>query len=138
MKSRYIVHAVRIVFGLHFLLNGLNFFIHFFDVTPPHSPAALDLMRSLVQSGMFDIVKTVEVITGIAILANLYVPLALVVAFPVALGVAYVDVVLIGTWFGGWVLGLGTVGLNAALLLAYLPYYRPLFAARSAPGATPA
>jgi hypothetical protein len=134
INLRIAVRVIRIIFGAHFLFNGLNFFIHFFNIPPPHNPGALAFMGSLIQSGMFNIVKTVEVVTGIAILGNLYVPLALVIAFPVALGVAYVDIVLIGTWFGGWVLGLGTVGLNAALLLAYLRYYRPLLVARSEPG----
>jgi len=131
---RVIALVLRIVFGLHFLVNGLNFFFHFFTVTPPKSELAMGLMHSLVESGMFDLVKMVEVVTGVAILINCFVPLALIVAFPVALGVAYVDVMLIGTWFGGWVLGLGTVGLNAALLLMYLKYYRPFLTLRSEPG----
>lgn len=126
--------VLRVIFGLHFLLNGLNFYLHFFVIPPPHSDAATQMMHALVDSGMFNIVKLVEVATGLALLVNRFVPLALVVAFPVSMGVGYVDVMLIGTWFGGWVLGGGTVLLNAALLLGYLRYYRPMLVMRSAPG----
>jgi hypothetical protein len=41
--------------------------------------------------------------------------------------------VLIGTWFGGWVLGGGTVLLNGILLLAYVNYYKPFLVFRSEP-----
>jgi hypothetical protein len=128
------VLVLRLLFGLHFLVNGLNFFFHFFSIPAPHSPLALELMRGLVDTGLFNIVKVVEVATGIALLVNRFVPLALVIAFPVAIGVGFTDVLLIGTWFGGWFLGAGTVLLNAVLLFAYLRYYRPMLVFVSEPG----
>jgi hypothetical protein len=128
------ISVLRLVFGVHFLVNGANFYFHFFTIPKPHSDLALQMMSALVDTGMFNIVKLVEVITGIALIANVYVPLALVVAFPVAIGVGFVDVLLIGTWFGGWVLGGGTVVLNAILLLGYLRYYRPFLTLKSEPG----
>ena len=128
------VTILRILFGLHFLLNGLNFFLHLVDIPKPSNPLALELMGALVHSGIFDIAKVVEVTTGAALLLNRFVPLALVLAFPIAVVVGYMDVVLIGTWFGGWVAGGGTVLLNAALLLAYFKYYRPMFVMKADPG----
>ncbi len=125
--------VLRLLFGLHFLVNGANFFFPFFSIAPPHSPMALMVMHALVTSGLFNFAKTTEVVVGVALLSNRFVPLALVLAFPVACIIAYVDVVLIGTLFGGWVLGGGTLLLNAALLLGYLRYYRPMLTMRSAP-----
>lgn len=131
---RTAVAVVRILFGLHFLINGTNFFVHFFTIPAPHSPLATGLMGALVASGLFNFAKTTEVVVGVLLLLNLYVPLALVLALPVAVIIAYVDVVLIGTLFGGWILGGGTLLLNAILLVAYLKYYRPMLQMRTTPG----
>jgi len=126
------VTALRILFGLHFLVNGANFFFHFFDVPAPQNPLATEFMKAMVETGViFTAVKTVEVVTGVALLANRFVPLALVVALPVSVNVFFVDVFLIGTWFGGWVLGAGTLLLNVVLLFAYLKYYRPMLCAKA-------
>lgn len=132
MKS--LVNMLRIVFGLHFFVNGLNFFFHFFAVPLPHNPVAVNFVKALNDTGIvFTAVKVVEVTTGVALLANRFVPLALVVALPVAVNVFFVDVFLIRTWFGGYVLGGGTLLLNVLLLLAYLKYYRPMLSARAEP-----
>ena len=129
-----LVTALRILFGLHMLLNGANFFWHFFDVPPPQNPLATQFMRAMVDTGViFNAVKVTEVVTGIALLANRFVPLALVAALPVSMNVFFVDVFLIGTWFGGYVLGIGTLALNVALLLAYLKYYRPMLVFKAQP-----
>lgn len=127
-----VVAALRILFGLHFLVNGANFFFHFFSVPPPQNPLATQFMKAMVETGViFTAVKTVEVVAGIALLANRFVPLALVVALPVSVNIFFVDVFLIGTWFGGWVLGAGTLLLNVVLLFAYLKYYRPMLCAKA-------
>ncbi len=122
-----VVTALRLLFGLHFLANGLNFFFHFFNVPAPANPLATQFMKAMVDTGViFTAVKLTEVTTGALLLANCFVPLALVAALPVSLNVFFVDVFLIGTWFGGYVLGGGTLLLNVVLLLAYLRFYRPM------------
>lgn len=127
-----VVTALRILFGLHFLVNGANFFFHFFDVPPPQNPLAIQFMKAMVETGVvFTAVKSVEVVTGVALLVNRFVPLALVVALPVSVNVFLIDVFLIGTWFGGWVLGAGTLLLNVVLLFAYLKYYQPMLCAKA-------
>lgn len=128
------VTVLRLLFGLHFLINGLNFFFHFFTIAPPHSVLANELMHGFVASGMFNIAKTVEVVVGILLLTNLFVPLALVLAVPVASIIAFVDVLLIGTPIGGWLLGGGTLLLNVLLLLGYFRYYRPMLQMKTTPG----
>lgn len=129
-----VMTALRLIFGLHFLLNGLNFFFHFFNVPAPANPLATQFMKAMVDTGViFTAVKSVEVITGALLLVNRFVPLALVAALPVAVNVFFVDVFLIRTWFGGYVLGGGTLLLNVVLLLGYLKYYQPMLRARAEP-----
>jgi putative oxidoreductase len=129
------IMVLRLLFGLHFLVNGLNFFFHFFTIPLPHNPVAVALVKDLVASGtIFNAVKTVEVAVGVLLLANRFVPLALVLAFPVALNIFFVDVFLVGTLFGGWILGGGTLLLNVVLLFGYFKYYRPMLAMKTEPG----
>jgi putative oxidoreductase len=129
------ITILRILFGLHFLINGLNFFFHFFTIPLPHNPVAVNIVKDMVASGViFNAVKTIEVTVGVLLLANRFVPLALVLAFPVAVNIFFVDVFLVGTLFGGWILGGGTLLLNAALLLGYLKYYKPMLAMKTEPG----
>lgn len=127
-----LVMVLRLIFGLHFLFNGLNFFFHFLTIPAPANPLATQFMKAMVDTGViFTAVKSTEVVTGVLLLANRFVPLAVIAALPVSLNVFFVDVFLIGTWFGGYVLGGGTLLLNVLLLLAYLKYYQPMLVARA-------
>jgi hypothetical protein len=128
------VTVIRLIFGVHFLFNGLNFFFHFMSIPLPHNPVAVNFVKALNDTGIvFTAVKIVEVSTGVALLLNRFVPLALVIALPVSVNIFFVDVFLIGTWFGGWVLGGGTLLLNGVLLLSYLKYYRPMLSVKAEP-----
>jgi hypothetical protein len=134
MRTKPLVTALRILFGLHFLCNGLNFFLHFFPIPLPQNPVAVNFVKAMNDTGViFTAVKIIEVTTGLSLLLNRFVPLALVIALPVSVNVFFVDVFLVGTWFGGYVLGGGTLLLNVLLLFAYLKYYRPLLAIKSEP-----
>lgn len=133
MTSGRIIAVLRILFGLHFLFNGLNYVFHFIDIPKPPAEMANVVMDALVNSGMFSIAKTVEVVTGLMLIANRYVPLALVLAFPVTIVITYVDVMLTGVpLYAG--LGLVTLLWNGGLMLAYLRYYRPFLVRSATPG----
>jgi uncharacterized membrane protein YphA (DoxX/SURF4 family) len=133
MTSQRIIMTLRILFGIHFLFNGLNYIFHFIDIPKPPAEMANVLMDALVTSGIFDIAKGVEVLTGLMLILNLYVPLALLVAFPVTIVITYMDVMLTGVpLYAG--LGLVTFLWNAGLMLAYLKYYRSVLVMRATPG----
>lgn len=133
MISQRVIAVLRVLFGLHFLFNGLNYTFHFVDIPKPPAEMANVLMDALVNSGMFSIVKIVEAVTGLLLIVNLYVPLALLVAFPVSVAITYVDVMLTGVPLYA-ALGLITLLWNGGLMFAYLQYYRPFLAMRAAPG----
>lgn len=136
MTSRRIIAALRILFGLHFLFNGLNYMFHFVDIPkPPGGDTAMAnvLMDAFVNSGLFVIAKSVEVISGVMLIFNLWVPLALVLAFPVTVIIAYMDVMLTGVPLYA-ALGAITLIWNGGLMLAYLPYYRPFLVRSATPG----
>ncbi|NCN10680.1 MAG: DoxX family protein [Leptospira sp.] len=76
----------RYLMGLIFLVFGLNGFLHFID--PGLKGAPLDFIMSLVNSGyLMNLIKITEIIIGVLLLANLYVPLALVIIAPISLNI---------------------------------------------------
>ena len=123
---KYLVLVGRIIFGGWFIYAGLN---HWFAFTPqPYGEHAISIQftTALVESGLFDLVKAVEAITGLLILIGVFTPLALVVVAPVSVCVGYFNLVLehngIVNYMAGWLV----LGINAWLLFAYLDSYRPL------------
>jgi uncharacterized membrane protein YphA (DoxX/SURF4 family) len=83
MKKAKLV--VRVLLGVVLIIFGMNKFLQFMPL-PPMSLAATDLMTALVDSGyIMVIVAIVEVVTGILILLNKYLALALVILFPILL-----------------------------------------------------
>ncbi len=76
---------VRILLGIMLVVFGLNKFLQFMPM-PPLPQEAAEFMGALVKSGyLMTVVAVVEIITGILLLFNKYVPLALVLVFPVLL-----------------------------------------------------
>ena len=95
-----LVYCMQFFFGGWFFVHGLNHWFHFFPQPPGSSPAGAGLITALIESGMFDLIKGMEVLTGAMLLANRFVPLAIVLAFPVGIGIAAFDHSTNGDWFG--------------------------------------
>ncbi len=130
--------AVRLLAGIVFVVNGLNWWVKlitpypsmsdFVDFLPPP-----DVVGAMIENGvLFHLVKATELGVGIALLTNRFVPLALVAALPLAVPVFVVDVFFIAH-LRGQVMGWGTLILNLYLLLAYLGNYHAILQ----PGNTP-
>ena len=67
------VRVARFVLGFIFVIFGVNGFLNFIPVPPLHP-----FMQILVSSGYIYLIKTVEIIAGILLLANRAVVLALI------------------------------------------------------------
>ena len=127
------VLVLRIALGLDLLLNGINFWLDFLPITTPASDLARGLMGGLVNAGLFVIVKYIEIGTAVALLTNRFVPLALVVMFPLTVVIFWTDCILINTP-EGWLYGGTTSLLHVLLMVAYLKHYMPLLKFRAKPG----
>lgn len=134
---------VRILLGLVYAINGLNWFFKvitpypsmsdFIDYMPPP-----DIVGALIENGiLFHLAKGVELLTGLMLLANRGVPLALVVAMTVTVPVFVVDVFKPEFRLRAFLMGTSSLTMNAALLLAYCHYYLPMLNWRSAPSMQP-
>ncbi|HUI61315.1 MAG TPA: hypothetical protein VLX90_13890 [Steroidobacteraceae bacterium] len=144
---------VRWLLGIHYVLNGLNWWYKILPFPnihdPPDTPVKYAYVTALIGSGwMFQLSKIIELSTGIALLLNQFVPLMLVVSMSVAVTAFLMDF-FIWHYIAGWVSGtvpfevlwakildlvfFGGAGLamQAYLIIGYLHVYRPMLARRA-------
>ena len=76
----------RYLLGLQFLVSGLNGFLHFMPMPNPTGVAA-QFMGAMAQSHYFVPIFALQLIGGLLLLANRYVPLALVLLGPVIINI---------------------------------------------------
>ncbi len=112
--------GARIIYGLILVVFGLNKFLNF--IPPLEAPdAANSFFMALVATGyMMAFIAIVEIIAGILLLTNKYVPLALVIVFPVMLNALLFHLFLDPA---NIVLALLAVALNIYLFFAHKSRY---------------
>ena len=130
---KYVVWFIRLVFGGWMVPAGLNHFVPLFP-QPQGSGLSGEVFRALFDSHLFDLVKGVELITGICVLTGWYTPLALVVCMPVSFCVFWWDNPISGNWTNkGGQAGQVVLFCNLALCLAFWSSYRAMFTLRAKP-----
>ena len=72
----------RFLLGAIFVIFGLNYFLHFLPMSPPAGEAGTYL-GALMGGGLMALAHAIELVCGIALLANRFVPLALTLLAPV-------------------------------------------------------
>jgi hypothetical protein len=128
---RHAATGARVLLGLAFVVFGLDGFIHFFPQPDPSTipPGAAALGGAFMASGyLLPLIKGTEVAVGALLLANRFVPLALVLLAPVM-----VNIVLFHAFLAPSGLALVAVLLALHLFLSWMHrgVYRPLLAARA-------
>jgi uncharacterized membrane protein YphA (DoxX/SURF4 family) len=83
---KYIFVIARVLLGLVFTVFGLNAFLHFIP-TPPVPGLAGQFMGALLGSHYYVIAFGTEVIGGVLLFSNRYVPLALTMLGPVIVNI---------------------------------------------------
>lgn len=132
-----LAQVARLLLAFVYILNGLNWWwkvLPYPSLSDPPLPQTPPFVQAMIDTGfMFDGTKVIEVVTGLMLLANRWVPLALVVAFPVTVGIWSVDFFLIGASVRAQVLGWSALLLNTFLLFAYIRYFTPMLVATATP-----
>ena len=132
---KYATWFVRLVFAAWMIPAGLNHFVYLFPQPMGDQPLSTELIKALLDSHMFDITKTIELLAGVCVLFGFYTPLALVVCLPVSFCVWYWDVPLQGWGSTSAIYGWAVLLSNLFLCAAHFGYYRALFAVSSQPRA---
>jgi uncharacterized membrane protein YphA (DoxX/SURF4 family) len=120
---KYVIHTVRILLGLAFVVFGCNIFLHFIpgsDQIPPGDAGAF--AGVLIHSGYMYVVGALQVLGGICLLTGRLVPLGLTLLGPVIF-----NIILFHIFFAPE--GLLIAGIFAALALFLLWIYRYKFPA---------
>jgi DoxX len=130
-----ILTLARLQLGAWMVVNGLNHWLPIFPQPLSSTPKTSLLLVALIESGLFGLVKAVELFGGVLLLLNLYVPLALVLLLPMSIVVYYFNAVLQGRWNEVLYMGTLCLYLNIILMFAYIRYYLPMLGPKSATGA---
>lgn len=120
--------VARLLLGAAFTLFGLNGFFHFLPMPAPTGLAAVYLGGLAASGYMFPLIKGTEVVAGLLLLGNRFVPLALTVLAPVV-----VNIVAFHAFLAPAGLGLPLVLTALGIYLAYTEraVFAPVLQARS-------
>jgi len=123
----------RLLLGLLFLVTGLNGFLNF--LPQPRTPmpeGAMAFAGAMMQTGyLFPLVGGTQLVAGLLLLVNRFVPLALALLAPVVVNILAFHLFLAPEGLGLAVL---VLALEAGLAWSYRRAYRPMLAARTSPG----
>jgi uncharacterized membrane protein YphA (DoxX/SURF4 family) len=135
---RYAVWTLRLAFGAWLVPAGLNHFYPLFPQPLGNQPESTALITALIDSGLFAVVKAVELFAGLCLLIGWRVPLALFLLLPVSFNVWYWDVPLQGWGSVSAYYGWAVLGATMLLMAAYHRSYAVLLDPKSTPVWPPA
>ncbi len=131
--TRHFPTIGRYLLGLPLVVFGLNAFLNF--IPPPPTPLperAAAFAGALMNSGyMMPLIGVIMLLVGVMLVANRFVPLALVLIFPFFVNSMAFHLFLEPS---GLVMAGIFTALNLYLAWCYRRSYRPLLTARATPG----
>jgi uncharacterized membrane protein YphA (DoxX/SURF4 family) len=130
--SRFVPAIARILLGLPLVVFGLNLFLNFIpQPTTPMPEAVTSFVGALVKSGyMMQLIGTTQLIVGVLLLINRFVPLALALLAPFLVNSVAFHLFLEPS---GLPMALIFTALEVYLAWAYRNAFRPMLAARVDP-----
>jgi hypothetical protein len=120
--------AARLALGAIFTVFGLNGFLHFIPQPPPSGLAAVFLGGLAASGFMFPLIKGTEVIVGLLLLSNRFVPLALTVLAPIVVNILAFHLFLAPA---GLVIPIVVTALGVYLAWTERAIFAPFFRAKS-------
>jgi uncharacterized membrane protein YphA (DoxX/SURF4 family) len=130
---KYVIWFVRFWYAAWMIPAGLEHFYHIYPQPGANSthPLAAQMLTALLHTHLFDLVKAVELITGVAVLFGFFTPLALLACMPVAFCVFWWDAPLSEWSRGSVIAGARVLGSNVLLGVAYIASFQSMFAVRA-------
>ena len=127
MRSSTATIVLRILFGLAFVVFGLNKFLHFMP-NPQEPPAAMNFFGALVSTGYFiPLLATTEIVSGALLQSGILAPFGLVLLAPVIVNIFMFHLFLAP---GGLPMAIVFAALEMILAWQYRWAYAPIFSGR--------
>jgi riboflavin transporter len=121
----YVILWLRVAFGAHCLLSGVNYFLPLVPPPPINLSPAGQFVKEMDVVGLYALIKVVEIVAGVLLILNRFVPLALVIEMPTTLSIFYLN-----TFVDGQPRQLYTgpreLLYNVLLIFAYWAYFRAM------------
>ncbi len=131
------VTTLRTLFGAWNLFFGFVFFFNFPIAQPMgHGPLTPYLNQTLIDTHLFHVVKTIEIVVGLLLIFNRAVPLALCVYFPITIVIFIVNMFL-EQFAAGPYIAVIYIAVHLFLIWTYRRYYLPMLAWRATPEGLP-
>jgi uncharacterized membrane protein YhaH (DUF805 family)/uncharacterized membrane protein YphA (DoxX/SURF4 family) len=130
---KYVIWFVRCWYAAWMIPAGIEHFYHIYPqpgASSPH-PLAAQMLTALLDTHLFDLVKAVELITGVAVLFGFFTPLSLLLCMPVAFCVFWWDAPLSEWSRGSMIAGARVLGSNILLCVAYIASFKAMFTLRA-------
>ena len=124
---KILVTIVRILLGVIFVAFGLNAFLHFLPKPMPPGIAG-QFVGAMFQSHYILFVSALEVISGVLLLVNRYVPFALAILAPIIVNIIAFLLLLPPV---GWQPGVLAAILWIILIIHYRKYFSGIFVQRA-------
>lgn len=125
-ERKQLVQIARLVLGAWLVLYAVNaLFLNVLPAPTATQPLAELLMTSLANSKLLYVALAVQLVAGVLLLANVFVPLALCAQLMITVNALFFTVFLERSALGA-LLALAVFALNGLLMLAYLPWYRDI------------
>ena len=121
---KIVVLVSRLLLGLVFFVFGLNGFLQFIPVKELPTGLALQFVTALMQSHYVLVVSATQLIGGVLLLTNRYIPLALALLGPVIVNILCYHIFLS---FQGMPIAAVVAVLWFVLFFRYLQYFSGLF-----------
>ena len=81
----YLIVFARYYFGIRTLISGLNYYFNWHPAGKMLDPATEQFMQAITTIGLYQAVKTIEIVVGLCLVTNRFVPFALVMEFPISI-----------------------------------------------------
>ena len=125
----------RSLLGLAFLVFGLNYFFNFLPMPKDAPPAdAIAFIMPFISAKYMALIKSIEVASGLLLLSNRFVPLALALLAPILVGITWFHITLEPS---GLPIPVVLVALELATAWFYRDAFAPMLHARTEPALKP-
>ena len=138
-----ILHFFRLYLGAWMIISGTSYWLTQAG-WPPVFPQPVgntllssQMLVTMIEVGLFDIVKTLEIVCGVLLMLNRMMPLAIVIALPIS-GVVWYNAIILNLrfdrLFSPTYMGVMCFYMAIVLAFGYIRHFAPLFTWKTAIG----